>query len=134
MSVGTSTLWSDVVQIEDDSVLQAAAASGFDTHLARRAPGDDAVGYLHAEHRRYSADRRILDPGRPESLIYRIDVDAGGRDVAPLVHGRPAERVRRARSRAGALPRRTAHTEGLSHRGEPPRDVIPESTIWAVIP
>jgi hypothetical protein len=47
-----------------------AAASGFDTHLARRVPGDDAVGYLHAEHRRYSHDGRLLDPSRPESLIY----------------------------------------------------------------
>jgi hypothetical protein len=52
---------------------RAAAASGFNTHLARRAAGDDAVGYLHAEHRRYSADRRILDPRRPESLIYATE-------------------------------------------------------------
>ncbi|MEI7760610.1 MAG: hypothetical protein WCJ67_07525 [Thermoleophilia bacterium] len=56
--------WSDVT---------AAAASGFDTHLATRAPGDDAVGYLHAEHRRNSADKRILDPRRPESLIYATE-------------------------------------------------------------
>ena len=39
----------------------AAKASGFNTHLAKRAPGDDAIGYLHAEHRRFSADRHILD-------------------------------------------------------------------------
>jgi hypothetical protein len=50
-----------------------AAASGFNTHLARRAAGDDAVGYLHAEHRRYSADDRILNPSRPESLIYATE-------------------------------------------------------------
>jgi hypothetical protein len=50
-----------------------AAASGFDTHLARRAPGDDTVGYLHAEHRRYSHDGRLLDPSRPESLIYATE-------------------------------------------------------------
>jgi hypothetical protein len=50
-----------------------AAASGFDTHLARRAAGDDAVGYLHAEHRRYSHDGHILDPSRPESLIYATE-------------------------------------------------------------
>ncbi len=53
--------------------VKAAAAGGFDTHLARRAPGDDAVGYLHAEHRRFSADSRILDPRRPESLIYATE-------------------------------------------------------------
>ena len=53
--------------------VKAAAASGFDTHLAKRAPGDDAVGYLHAEHRHNSADRRNLDPGRPESLIYATE-------------------------------------------------------------
>ena len=53
--------------------VRAAAASGFDTHLAKRAPGDDAVGYLHAEHRRNSADRRDLAPGRPESLIYATE-------------------------------------------------------------
>jgi hypothetical protein len=50
-----------------------AAASGFNTHLARRSSGDDAVGYLHAEHRRYSADKHILDPTRPESLIYATE-------------------------------------------------------------
>jgi len=48
----------------------AAKASGFNTQLARRAPGDDSIGYLHAEHRRFSADRHILDVKRPESLIY----------------------------------------------------------------
>lgn len=53
--------------------ITAAAARGFDTHLARGAPGDDAVGYLHAEHRRWSADKRILDPRRPESLIYATE-------------------------------------------------------------
>jgi len=47
-----------------------AKASGFNTHLAKRAPGDNAIGYLHAEHRRFSADRHILDVDRPESLIY----------------------------------------------------------------
>jgi len=50
--------------------VMAARASGFNTHLAKRAPGDDSIGYLHAEHRRYSADRHILDAKRPESLIY----------------------------------------------------------------
>ena len=48
----------------------AAKASGFNTHLAKRAPGDSSIGYLHAEHRRFSADRHILDVKRPESLIY----------------------------------------------------------------
>ena len=41
---------------------------GFNTDLARRPPA--RVGYLHAEHRRYSHDGRYLDPRRPESLIY----------------------------------------------------------------
>jgi hypothetical protein len=45
-----------------------ARRAGFDTDLARRAPSK--VGYLHAEHRRYSHDGRYLDPRRPESLIY----------------------------------------------------------------
>jgi len=53
--------------------VKAAAAAGFDTRLAKRAPGDDAVGYLHAEHRRNSADRRNFDPSRPESLIYATE-------------------------------------------------------------
>jgi hypothetical protein len=48
----------------------AAKRSGFNTHLARRAPGDNSIGYLHAEHRRFSADRHLLDLKRPESLIY----------------------------------------------------------------
>lgn len=53
--------------------VRAAAASGFDTHPARRAHGDDSIGYLHAEHRRNSADRHTLDPRRPESLIYATE-------------------------------------------------------------
>jgi len=50
--------------------LTAAKRSGFNTKLARRGAGDDAIGYLHAEHRRFSADRHIVDVRRPESLIY----------------------------------------------------------------
>jgi hypothetical protein len=46
----------------------AAAAAGFDTHTARRRVA--TVGYLHAEHRRWSGDRIYLDPARPEALIY----------------------------------------------------------------
>jgi hypothetical protein len=48
---------------------RAAAVAGFDTRPARRAR-PLRVGYLHAEHRRYSADRHYLDPRRPEALIY----------------------------------------------------------------
>ena len=48
----------------------AASAAGFDTHRARRSAGDNFVGYLHAEHRRSSHDGRLLDPTRPEALIY----------------------------------------------------------------
>ena len=57
----------------------AAARAGFATRTARRTPGDRGVHYLHAEHRLFSADRRFLDPRRPESLIY---ANAPGR---PLV-------------------------------------------------
>ena len=53
--------------------IRAAKRSGFDTHLARRAAGDVAVGWLHAEHRRFSADRHVLDPKRPEALIYATE-------------------------------------------------------------
>jgi len=53
--------------------LRVARRSGFDTHLAKRLPGDDAVGWLHAEHRRFSADRHVLDPNRPEALIYATE-------------------------------------------------------------
>lgn len=53
--------------------VDVAATRGFDTHLAPRAPGDGAVGYLHAEHRRNSADSHALDPDRPESLIYATE-------------------------------------------------------------
>lgn len=56
-----TTRWNDV---------GLAKRSGFDTHLAKRAAGDDSVGWLHAEHRRFSADRRVLDPTHPEALIY----------------------------------------------------------------
>jgi hypothetical protein len=50
--------------------LRAARAAGFNLHTARRRPGDRSVHYLHAENRRYSADRRYLDPKHPEALIY----------------------------------------------------------------
>lgn len=56
-----------------------AARNGFATARAPRHPGDRTVHYLHAEHRYFSADRRFLDPLRPESLIY---ANAPGR---PLV-------------------------------------------------
>ena len=47
-----------------------ADAAGFDTRLARRRVAKGAVGYLHAENRRWSNDRVYLDPRRPEALIY----------------------------------------------------------------
>ena len=49
---------------------RAAKRAGFDTHLAKRTASSPAVGYLHAESRRYSNDRRYFDPRRPEALIY----------------------------------------------------------------
>lgn len=48
----------------------AAAAAGFDTRTAERRAGDTSVHYLHAEHRSYGTDPRLLDPGRPKALIY----------------------------------------------------------------
>src|SRR5918992_1299031 len=56
-----------------------AVAAGFSAQRPRRRPGDRLIGFLHAEHRRLSADRTFLDPSRPEVLIY---VNAPGR---PLV-------------------------------------------------
>ncbi len=61
-----------------------AKRAGFDTHLAHRAPGDNSVGYLHAEHRRYSADKHILDPRRPESLIYATEPGRGPRLIGVM--------------------------------------------------
>jgi hypothetical protein len=58
---------------------RAAAADGFLTRTAPRLPGDRTAHYLHAEHRRFSHDGRLLDTARPESLIY---ANAPGR---PLV-------------------------------------------------
>lgn len=58
---------------------RGARGAGFDTDVQRRRVGDRAVHYLHAEHRRYSADRVFLDPSRPETLVY---ANAPGR---PLV-------------------------------------------------
>ena len=49
---------------------QAADAAGFDTRPARRKARSGAVGYLHAENRRWSNDRVYLDPRQPEALIY----------------------------------------------------------------
>jgi hypothetical protein len=56
-----------------------AVAAGFSAQRPRRRPGDRSVGFLHAEHRRFSADRTFLDPSRPEVLIY---VNAPGRPLA----------------------------------------------------
>jgi hypothetical protein len=53
--------------------VKAANARGFGTRLARRTQGDEGVGYLHAEHRKFSSDRRFLDPRRPEALIYATE-------------------------------------------------------------
>lgn len=45
----------------------------------RTARNRNAVLYFHAEHRRFSNDKTVLDPRRPETLIY---ADVRGR---PLV-------------------------------------------------
>jgi hypothetical protein len=48
----------------------AAARAGYDVRRARRSSTDTRPHYLHAESRTYSHDGRLLDPLRPESLIY----------------------------------------------------------------
>jgi hypothetical protein len=58
---------------------RAAVAAGFAAKRPTRRAGDRTIGFLHAEHRRFSADRGYLDPRRPETLIY---ANAPGR---PLV-------------------------------------------------
>lgn len=58
---------------------RAALAAGFAAMRPARRPGDRSLGIFHAEHRRFSADRNLLDPERPEVLIY---ANAAGR---PLV-------------------------------------------------
>jgi hypothetical protein len=58
---------------------RAAAAAGFEVRTSRRPPSGDSVGILHAEHLRFSRDRRHLDPRRPETLVF---ANAPGR---PLV-------------------------------------------------
>jgi hypothetical protein len=58
---------------------RAAIAAGFAAERPPRRPGDRTIGFLHAEHRRFSADRRFLEARRPETLIY---ANAPGR---PLV-------------------------------------------------
>ncbi|HUQ22159.1 MAG TPA: hypothetical protein VM049_04020 [Gaiellaceae bacterium] len=58
---------------------RGAARAGYKTKRPRRAPGNNAVMWFHAESRRFSNDRRYLDPRRPEVIIY---ADVPGR---PLV-------------------------------------------------
>ena len=58
---------------------RAATRAGFDVRRARRAPGERRVMWLHAENRSWHGDRFLLDPKRPDTLIY---ADAPGR---PLV-------------------------------------------------
>lgn len=64
------------VLVETSNAVQAfryprvAAAAGYDVREAARRPGDRSVGWLHAEHRGHSNDRRYLDPQHPEVLIY----------------------------------------------------------------
>ena len=47
-----------------------AARAGYDVRVAKRTADSPVIGYLHAENRRNSNDRRFLDPRRPEVLIY----------------------------------------------------------------
>ena len=97
-SKAASHRWRDV---------RTAAASGFNTHLAKRARGDISVGYLHAEHRRYSADRFVLDPRRPESLIYATEPGRRPRLIGVMFSVR---RGVRGPTPGGAIDRWHAHT------------------------
>ena len=98
--------------------VKVAKASGFDTHLARRAAGDDAVGYLHAEQRRFSDDRHFLDPRRPEALIYATQPgQQAGADRCDVQRAtRRARGDPRRPDRPLALPRRLheGHKRGLT--------------------
>jgi hypothetical protein len=58
---------------------RAAIAAGFAADRPPGRSGERTIGFLHAEHRRFSADGRHLDPRGPETLIY---ANAPGR---PLV-------------------------------------------------
>ena len=49
---------------------RSAAAAGFEVRASRRRPSGASVGILHAEHERFTRDRRHLDPRRPETLVY----------------------------------------------------------------
>ena len=176
---------------------RAAAAAGYDVREARGRPGDRAVGWLHAEHRGFSNDRRYLDPQHPEVLIYANPPDgrplrlvgvmfsvhrgvkgptpggpvtrwhnhrvcvqgdrrglapqpgrvvpegvggaSGQRDDAPVVHARPARRVRDPRAGARALPRRTARPPRLPCRRRARADDVATSSpilerVWAKRP
>ena len=48
--------------------VQAARAAGFDRYMVRDKTGEP--GIFHLWSRRYNRDDRILDPERPESLVY----------------------------------------------------------------
>jgi len=100
--------------------IDVAATRGFATHLAARAPGDDAVGYLHAEHRRNSANSDDLDPARPESLIYATEPGRKPRLVGVMFS---VERGVRGPTPAGPLTRWHSHivcVKGIK-RGLTPR-------------
>lgn len=99
-----------------------AGRAGFDiAQAARRRPGL-AVAYLHAEHRRYSDDRRFLDPQRPEALIY---ANVPGRPLALVGAMFSMPRGRLGLTPGGPITRWHTHTvcmqgkrRGLSPRGD----------------
>ena len=90
-----------------------ARAAGFAPRRADRAPGDARPHYLHAEHRGFSADRRFLDPRRPEVLIY-ANVPGRRLELVGVMFSVP--RGVRGRSPGGALTRWHRHV--VCARGE----------------
>jgi hypothetical protein len=71
-----------LVRWRDASVAEAA---GY------RSIGDGASGYEHLVHPLHSLDERILDPRRPESLVYRVG--DGGRELVSAMYILPPGRT-----------------------------------------
>jgi hypothetical protein len=63
-------LAASVAAAEQWDTLASAAAAGFDLRQAQRRSGDSSAHYLHAEHRPWGTDPRLLDPTQPKALIY----------------------------------------------------------------
>jgi hypothetical protein len=58
---------------------RSARAAGFSLRTARRDVGDTSVHWFHSENHGFLHDKFVLDPARPETLIY---ANAPGRPLA----------------------------------------------------